>query len=173
MLEKIYQQMLGVENGVETTLPLPMTANKYERLVRYRNINAKPVCNGFVPDMRVQDGITDTFKKGWTAKSKGDKISFKITGSEIAIQYRKSVNKPTPKAIAVVDGNEERKYVLDGNFEENWGDCTYLQPVLVHGERKEHVVEIENIEENKEYGYEKFNPFDRPLSIDDGVRILP
>lgn len=150
MLEKIYRQMIGVENGVETALPLPMTANKYEESVRYRNINIKPLCRGFVPDMRIQNGITDTFKKGWTAKNKGDKIRFEITGSEIAIQYRKSVNKPTPKAIAVVDGNEEDRYVLDGNFEENWGDCTYLQPVLVHGERKEHIVEIEIIEEHED-----------------------
>lgn len=32
--------------------------------------------------------------------------------------------------------------VLDGNFDEDWGDCLYLQPILHHGEQKNHTVEI-------------------------------
>ena len=32
--------------------------------------------------------------------------------------------------------------VLDGNFDEDWGDCLYLQPILHHGEHKTHTVEL-------------------------------
>ena len=32
--------------------------------------------------------------------------------------------------------------VLDGNLDEDWGDCLDLQPVLHHGEQKNHTVEI-------------------------------
>ena len=32
--------------------------------------------------------------------------------------------------------------VLDSNFDEDWGDCLYLQPILHHGEQKHHTVEI-------------------------------
>ena len=32
--------------------------------------------------------------------------------------------------------------LLDGNFDEDWGDCLYLEPVLHHGEYGKHTVEI-------------------------------
>lgn len=34
------------------------------------------------------------------------------------------------------------RILLDGNLDEDWGDCLYLQPVLHHGEQKNHTVEI-------------------------------
>lgn len=42
----------------------------------------------------------------------------------------------------VLDGDAEHSILLDGNFEENWWDCLYLQPVLHHGIRKKHTLEI-------------------------------
>ena len=44
----------------------------------------------------------------------------------------------------------EHVRILDGNFEENWGDCLYLEPVLHHGENKTHTVEIEIINDETE-----------------------
>lgn len=32
--------------------------------------------------------------------------------------------------------------LLDGNFDEDWGDCLYLETVLHHGEKKKHTLEI-------------------------------
>lgn len=150
MLDNIYGTLMSMENGVDVAVPLPMTDNKYERIVRYRNDNADAVCEGFLKDQRIQEEITDIFKKGWIADKINDSIVFKVTGSEIAVQYRKTINRPSPVAVAIVDGDEENKYVLDGNFDENWGDCLYLQPVLVHGEYKEHTVEIKVIETHEE-----------------------
>ena len=66
-----------------------------------------------------------------------------MKGSCIALQYRKSVQKPALCAIAILDGNQEQAFLLDGNFEEDWGDCQYLQVLLHHGENKVHQVEVE------------------------------
>lgn len=80
---------------------------------------------------------------------------FEVTASCIAIQYRKTIKKPTLRAKLVLDGNTEDIRVLDGNFEEDWGDCLYLEPVLHHGEKKEHRIEIEILDDKTE----KATPF--------------
>ena len=54
------------------------------------------------------------------------------------------------KAAAVVDGREEEAVILDGAFEEDWGDCLYLQS-LIEGEKKEvHTLKITVLEAPKE-----------------------
>ena len=80
----------------------------------------------------------------------GDSITFQIKGTGTAVQFRKSVNKPTPVAIAIVDGDEENAVTLDGNFEETWGDCLYLQTLTKHAEMKIHKVEIRITETHAE-----------------------
>lgn len=144
-LEKVYAQMNGKEEPVKE-LPEPLTKNTYECSVRYQNYNAAVVLNGFSEDTSKQEAITQIFKNGWTAEEKGSSIVFRVAGSGIAVQYRKSVCKPTPIAIAVVDGDEENASILDGNFEENWGDCLYLQTITEHTEQKMHKVLIRIIE---------------------------
>ena len=47
-------------------------------------------------------------------------------------------------------GEIENARILDGNFEEDWEDCLYLEPVLHHGEKKKHIVEIEIIDDGLE-----------------------
>ncbi len=54
----------------------------------------------------------------------------------------KSVKHPAPVAIAVVDGNEEKAVVLDANFEEDWGDCLYIDTLAHHISPGAHRVEI-------------------------------
>lgn len=61
----------------------------------------QPLMEGFVPDEAAQNGITDCFRYGWTAKKTGDAITFLAEGSCIAVQYRKSVKLPAPVALAV------------------------------------------------------------------------
>ena len=120
----------------------PLTACGYEDAERFRNDNCDPVTAGFVPDGREQSGICDGFKKGWTGRKEGDAIIFYLTGGNLAVQYRKTIKKPAPSACAIVDDDERNAVVLDGNFNEDWGDCLYLQDVLADGERKEHKLEI-------------------------------
>lgn len=146
-LEKIRDGAAGSEAGRDTVygknnMPEPLTQNAYEDSCRYRNDNSSPLLGGFEPDKAAQSHITDCFKKGWTGKKTGDSICFTVEGSCIAVQYRKSVKLPAPVAKAVVDGDEENGVILDGNFDETWGDKLELTTILEHGERKAHRVEI-------------------------------
>lgn len=127
----------------ETVLPAPITANGYEAAHRYRNDELKPVvCEGFVKDTAIQSCVADCFKKGFSAAKINDKIVFEVEASSIAVQYRKTVRKPAPVAELILDGDTEHAFKLDANFEEDWGDCLFLETVLEHGERKNHTVEI-------------------------------
>lgn len=65
-----------------------------------------------------------------------------MEASCIAVQYRKTINKPAFIAELVLDGDTEHTVLLDGNFDEDWGDCLYLEVILNHGEMKKHTIEI-------------------------------
>lgn len=123
-------------------LPAPLTENAYEhsRLIQIQDNEA--ILDGFLVDPIEKKGILDIFKNGWTAAHTNDKISFEIECSCLAVQYRKSVQQPVPKAKAVIDGDEAHAVILDGNFTEDWGDCLYLEPLLHHAEKKVHRIEI-------------------------------
>ncbi|MDE6905657.1 MAG: SGNH/GDSL hydrolase family protein [Lachnospiraceae bacterium] len=120
----------------------PMTENRYENCIRYNNKNLSVTESDFSRDEERQQGITDIFKNGFYSAKVGDVMKCRVPGSEIAIQYRKSVAHPAPVAELILDGDEGHKVILDGNFSEDWGDCLYLQPVMVHGESRVHTVEI-------------------------------
>lgn len=134
----------GKSTKTETSvsLPAPLTENAYEhsRLIQIQDNEA--ILDGFLVDPIEKKGMLDIFKNGWTAAHTNDKISFEIECSCLAVQYRKSVQQPVPKAKAVIDGDEEHAVILDGNFTEDWGDCLYLEPLLNHAEKKVHRIEI-------------------------------
>ena len=65
-----------------------------------------------------------------------------MTASCIAVQYRKTIQLPAARAELVLDGDKEKSILLDGNFDEDWGDCLYLEKLLHHGEKKIHTVDI-------------------------------
>ena len=136
------QAEAGGPGAKEKPLPAPLTENAYENSVRYRNDNASPELAGFAPDHMPQEHITQMFRRGYTASRTGDAIRFTVEGTCLAVQYRKSVKKPAPVAKAVVDGDESRAVILDANFDEDWGDCLYLQDLLVHGPDGPHTVDI-------------------------------
>ena len=135
--------------GPAAELPPPLTENAYERSVRWRNDNASPALSGFVPDHTPQEHITQMFRHGYTAGRIGDAIRFTVEGTCLAVQYRKSVKKPAPVARAVVDGDESHAVLLDANFDEDWGDCLYLQDLLVHGQDGPHTVDITVVEDHE------------------------
>lgn len=151
-LEQVYREIEQEENCAfgMGELPTPVTANAYENSVRYQNHNSTPVLQGFVADEEPQADILDIFKKGFTASQEGDKITFTLTCTGIAVQYRKSVRKPAPIAKVVIDGREEDAMLLDANFQEDWGDCLYIDTVMRHGELKEHKVEISVVEAHED-----------------------
>lgn len=131
------------EASQSQSLPAPLTSNAYQEAVRLNIRNTNPNLLGFCVDTEEKKGHLDVFKNGWLGKKTGDKIIFEINASCIAIQYRKTIHKPAPIAKVILDENQEEAKLLDANFEENWGDCLYLEPLLHHGQRKRHKVEIE------------------------------
>lgn len=157
-LEKVQKEEKDVDKsdtnfarGGKCELPTPITANAYQNSVRYQVYNSTPVLSGFVADTEEQHHITDIFKRGFIGKKKGDSVRFEVEGTGIAVQYRKSVKHPACVAKAVLDGEEEHAVILDGNFEETWGDCLYITTLLVHGEDKKHTLDI-SIMEGEESG---------------------
>lgn len=138
------------ESEEDIPLPEPMTANAYEQARRLTIREISPKLLGFQTDTDEKMGHLDSFKNGWIGRKAGDKILFEVEASCIAVQYRKTIAKPAVRAKLVLDGQTGQARVLDGNFEEDWGDCLYLEPVLHHGERKKHIVEIEVMEDETE-----------------------
>ena len=55
---------------------------------------------------------------------------------------RLGIRRPALRAQLVLDGDTALPVLLDGNLDEDWGDCLYLQPILHHGEHKTHTVEL-------------------------------
>ena len=123
-------------------LPAPLTEKAYEHSRLIQTQDNEAILDGFLVDPIEKKGMLDIFKNGWTAAHTNDKISFEIECSCLAVQYRKSVQQPVPKAKAVIDGDEAHAVILDGNFTEDWGDCLYLEPLLHHAEKKVHRIEI-------------------------------
>lgn len=129
-LERMYREFRE-RNCTEEKMPVPITYNRYENTRRFRNDNIRPVsCSGFMPDQTPQAVITETFRRGWAAEHVGDEICFDTESRCIAVQYRRTVSGPAPKALAFVDGDMEHGVMLDGNFDEDWGDCLELQVLL-------------------------------------------
>lgn len=139
-LDRIYTQCEEAEEP--DNMPEPMTANAYAHARRYQNHNSNPVCDGFTADNALKKYVNDMFRCGWTASAAGAKIVFEVEGTEIGVQYRKSVAQPAPVAVAVVDGDESGAVTLDANFDETWGDCLYIDTVAHHIKPGRHRVEI-------------------------------
>lgn len=139
-LDKIYMERQEEEPAV--SMPEPLTANAYEHARRYQNHNCNVISRGFTADQTLKKYVNDMFCNGWTASKKDAIITFEVTGTEIAVQYRKSVNLPAPVAVAVVDGDEEHAVTLDANFDETWGDCLYIDTVARHMAHGVHKLEI-------------------------------
>lgn len=118
----------------------PLTENWYEHAGRYNNQNCQPQMEKFEKDQRIPLGITDCFAKGWTAKENDARITFSAECTELAVQYRRSLKK-APKAKVILDG-VETELVLDGTFDETWGDQLALTPVLTHGQKALHTIAL-------------------------------
>lgn len=143
LLERVNDEKNEARQNQEYQVPeQPLTPNRFWKSTRYQNSEIKPAFNGFTTDLSVQKGITDVFKRGWQAKEIGASITFSLTGRQISLQYKKSVNHPAPVAVAVVDGREETSVRLDANFEETWGDCIFLQDIAMDLEEGSHTLTV-------------------------------
>lgn len=148
-LEKVYASR-NEEEEATVLENVPVTLNRYENSVRYQNYNSSPVLEGFVADKEEQNGITDNFKRGFYASKVGDAITFEVEGTNVSIQYRKSIHKPAPVAEVQIDDGEP--VVLDANFEETWGDSLHIDNVAEGLPYGKHKVRIAITEAEQELG---------------------
>lgn len=128
----------------------PLTENAYEDSIRYQNDSNVFATDGFEADHDKQEGITDIFKNGWTAKKKGATITFEIEGSCIGVQYRKTIQLPAPVAEVVIDDDRAHAIRLDANFDETWGDKLQLDTIAEHIKKGKHKVQITIIETHED-----------------------
>lgn len=161
MLDEIYAQLSEEEepSAFNRKLPEALTQNRYENTYRIQNGVHVPFCDrlvaacvreeGFEVDETPQRLVLETQRNGWQARKKGDRIHFELEAECIGIQYIKTVHKPAPIAKVTVDGDSEHAVILDANFEEDWGDCLYLQPLEIAGGKGMHTLDIEVIESHE------------------------
>ncbi len=124
-------------------LPAPLTANTYQNSRRFRNdSDMVKECAGFTADVTPQEHITEIFRKGWTATEQGSKIVFEVSGSNLAVQYRKTMQLPAPIATVIIDGDVTKPITLDANFDETWGDKLVLDTLMEGGSAGKHTMEI-------------------------------
>ena len=151
------------DNSEEIMIPAPLTRNRYEYSIKYDNRNSGNVLRaseGFQADERPREAVRDCFKEGYTATDKGSFMEYEVEGSCIAVQYRRTINLPAPKAVVLIDGKpvtvqgaepskdgsadgEVPLLILDANFDETWGDKLVLTDVYMSERSEKHTVRIE------------------------------
>ena len=146
-LEKVIHDKTEEQQEI---FPEPLTENAYEHCVRLQYFNSTPGKSGFEEDMTLQRDITDIFRNGWSAGEKGAYLEFTFRGTGVAVQYRRVKEGPAPIATAVVDGDPQTACVLDGTFDETWGDKMQLTTVTEHLPYGEHRVRVEITETHEE-----------------------
>ena len=113
--------------------------------------------NGFEEDTAVQNGVSDCFKNGWSAKEEGASITLTgLKGSRIALLYQRKPSMKSANAIAILDGDEANAVSLDGNFENGWGNWLYLDDNGAFEDLDpsvEHTVEIRIVEAGEQDFY--------------------
>ena len=144
---KAADAVAGAAAAGDAALPAPLVSDEYENSLRIDNRTADADPDGFEPDLTPQTDITDCFRNGWKATRKGAKIGFTVYGSSLAVQFRRTIQGPAPVARAVVDGDENNAVILDGNYDQTWGDWLALTTIAEHIAGGEHRLEIEIIRE--------------------------
>jgi hypothetical protein len=151
LLDTFLDQAVDMQLENKYIVPIhTLTKNRYYSSFRHNNLNTKPALHGFTMDKEVKIDVRDVFHEGWRGTTVGSNLRFEVDGTMISAQYRKYAVHPAPIAKLVIDGEEEKAAILDANFDENWGDCLYLQDVATDLAPGKHVVEITIIEEVQE-----------------------
>ncbi|MCR5817260.1 MAG: SGNH/GDSL hydrolase family protein [Ruminococcus sp.] len=120
----------------------PLTKARYDNAKRFDNRNSSPEINGFEKDTEPQRDITDVFKNGWLSAKSGATFKTEVETSIICVQWRRTIKRPAPIALCIIDGDEKNATTLDANFDEDWGDLICLTKVFEADKASKHTVEI-------------------------------
>ncbi|MCR5251844.1 MAG: SGNH/GDSL hydrolase family protein [Lachnospiraceae bacterium] len=135
LLDTVKEEPAGT--GEERKLPEALTANAYENAVRLQHADAEAELAGFEKDTKEPEYPADHFRGGWTGSRAGDELRLRFRGSELALQFRRTVKRPALLAEAVVDGDREHAVILDADFDQDWGDCLSIVTIMRHGRMPE------------------------------------
>ena len=133
-------------NAGRREIPAPLTANRYEKSVKYDKRNSDAVIRGiqgFTPDDTPREAVRDCFRYGYSATQTGSFIEYEVNGACIAVQFKRTVNLPAPVAYVTVDGDESTATMLDANFDQTWGDFLALTDIYISDKPSVHTVRIE------------------------------
>lgn len=140
-LDKVHAEM-DVEEDAVPLKAVPMTKNRYETSKRMRNQQlVKKASEGFVADTSAQNHITEIFKNGWEVTKEGSFMELEVEASCLGIQYRRTIKHPAPSMKVIVDGEEVT--VLNGEFDETWGDLIALETIFEKDEKAKHNIRLE------------------------------
>ena len=70
-------------------------------------------------------------------------MEVEVEATCLSIQYRRTMQHPAPSMRVIVDGEEIT--VLNGEFDETWGDLIALETVFEHEKAQRHTVRLELI----------------------------
>lgn len=133
------EYLLDNTNNKKYNLSNVITKNRFVNSIAYNNKNlSADIKNGYV-DKSEKDGITDIFKDGWILEN-GGVFETNIKAKIVAVQYRKTINKPSFVATLTIG---DVVTVLDGNFDETWGDLMCLETIIDNDEEKDYNIKIE------------------------------
>lgn len=128
------------------SLPDALTSNRYERSIKYDNRNSDQVIRsmqGFTPDITPRRGVKDCFRYGYSARDTGSYAEYEVEGACIAVQFKRTIDLPAPKARVTVDGDESTAVILDANFDQTWGDMLTITDIYMSDACARHTVRIE------------------------------
>lgn len=143
-LDRVYAEWKNgvVEEKEAHVLPTALTKNRYETSMRLNNKNL--IVNSamnFVEDTSKQEHITQIFKNGWEFSEEGAYLEAELEATCLAIQYRRTMQHPAPSMRVLVDHNEVM--ILNGEFDETWGDLIALSTVFENDRKEKHQVRLE------------------------------
>ncbi len=132
-------------------IAVPVTENRFENAVRLKSQDIVPMQNyGFSKDENLPENVADVFKGGWYGSLAGSFMTFRIKCTGIGIQYRKTKDLPAPVVRVTLDHDPATVCILDGNFDETWGDLAALECCYQDLPNEEHELSLEIIEAHED-----------------------
>ena len=145
LIEDSYKNYLqAAQRGFKKpALPTSITPCGYCECEMLDNTCCKPELSGFICDDTKGLPFNIPFKNGWLGSRLSDKMTLEYTGKKLLIQWRKTVRRPAPAAIAYTDGDKSCAVTLDAEFEEDWGDKSLVSIISDHERCERHTVTVE------------------------------
>lgn len=151
LLEK-HQTDLVSRDMVEDVAPIPNDIPYLNgQLLTGKELEPLSI-SGWTLDPKKPEYLGDLFKGGWKIGETSGDIVFKISGSRIALQYKKYINDLGGRVSVYVD-DQEIPIIVSSDFAGGWGHTLGAQKLVDDSESKEHLIRIHMDETLGRYFY--------------------